>query len=286
MKIPPFWQRATHRGLDRNGRQCAVTALGWSLSSSQEARRAAERNAERLFGIVVLQGRRPDRYEYNDRTIREPILARWGTGGEEWALVTRNRYGAEVLNTTILFIADIDFPPRKFSLWSTLRGWLRREWGSDRDHHIESQIMATVQAALAQRHLSDYRLYRTPGGLRLILTDRRYQPKAPETLELLDFLEADPLYQRLVRQQACFRARLTPKPWRIRCSGPPVSYPWVDAVAEQRFTTWLSRYQTASRGFRACALRVAMGEVRDPELAELVAWHDRRACGQEGETLA
>jgi hypothetical protein len=59
----------------------------------------------------------PERYAFADRPIREEILRElrdpWGASE---AIVTRNGYGAEVLNTARLLFADIDDPPRSFGI--------------------------------------------------------------------------------------------------------------------------------------------------------------------------
>lgn len=48
---------------------------------------------------------------YYPRTpLLEPILEEFKVDGEQVLAVTRNRYGAEILNTDRLLIADVDLP--------------------------------------------------------------------------------------------------------------------------------------------------------------------------------
>lgn len=285
MKIPAFWQRASFTGQDRRGHEQTVSALGWSFRSVDEARHMAQRRAEQLFDILVRQGRSIREYEYADRPIREPIIERYGPEGGESACITRNRYGALVLNSAQVLIADIDFPPARpkgAEWWRILlpggmRGVRKR---------VEQEIIEKVCKTLRDQGHNDFRLYRTRAGLRLILTDRLYSPKEPLTDRLLQSLGTDPLYRRLSHNQACFRARLTPKPWRINVRRPPVTWPWLNEQVEHLHNRWESDYQRASEGFAVCRLIEASGREANATIVEVVALHDRYCLGDENAPLA
>ena len=62
------------------------------------------------------------------------------------------------------------------------------------------------------------RVYRTPSGLRAMATHQRFAPNDPAVTAFFDAVGADPVYVRMCINQQCFRARLTPKPWRIGIS--------------------------------------------------------------------
>src|SRR5262249_50664718 len=98
---------------------------------------------------------------------------------------------------------------------------------------------------------------------------------------------ADPLYVRLTRAQACFRARLTPKPWRIGLPEPRVQWPWAGAEAERAFQSWEARYRAASAGHAVCAFGATVGNSAiGPALAAVVESHDRETGAASGLPLA
>ena len=88
-------------------------------------------------------------------------------------------------------------------------------------------VLARIHAVVARHPGMGLRLYRTANGYRCLVTHRTYDPASQECRELLEALGSDPLYIRLCRGQHCFRARLTPKPWRCGAgswgSGTPTS---------------------------------------------------------------
>ena len=99
------------------------------------------------------------------------------------------------------------------------------------------------------------RVYRTPAGLRVLATHRTFDPSDPEVNECFRALGVDPLYARMCYNQKCFRARVSPKPWRVgidqrlrpRPGAWPVAPEWLPGRAE-----WVAAYEEAARGFAAC----------------------------------
>ena len=134
--------------------------------------------------------------------------------------------------------------------------------------------------------MRNYRLYRTLAGLRLVLTDRSYDPCAAETVQLLEELQSDPLYVRLTQNQECFRARLTPKPWRCRCAKPPATYPWTSVEKEQAQRAWEQTYAECARGYATCELLHQAGRPGEETIARVLKVHDHHACGAAGLPLA
>lgn len=110
--LPRHW--AVHREtVDLPGRGELDLALwGWSADSPAEAERHARRRWQEVVdrGGPVRPGEAAEEY-YPRRHLPEEILEEIHDGrGELVAAVTRNRYGAEVLNTDLLLICDVDFP--------------------------------------------------------------------------------------------------------------------------------------------------------------------------------
>ena len=277
MRIAPYWARAVYPPDRPDG----FVAYGWSFQSPDEARRVAAERAQWVHERVT-GGDAPRAYEYAERPIREEIIERLGGDGADAAIITRNRYGALVLNTARVLFADLDFPPpRARGLLDALRLLLPGRRAA-RLRAVQAETRARVEQWLEQRRMRQYRLYRTRAGLRLILTNQLYDPGAAETVRLLGELQSDPLYVRLTQSQACFRARLTPKPWRCQCDKPPVIYPWRDDAEERLLRDWEATYAARASGYATCELLHQDGTPADECIAQVVTVHDQHACGGSG----
>ena len=135
--------------------------------------------------------------------------------------------------------------------------------------------MQEVQAWADVNRDLDMRVYRTFAGLRCLITNKTFDPEDQRTLEMMEELNCDPLYIKLCKQQQCFRARLTPKPWRIRLEKPPARFPFESAEREQRFREWEHDYNTASQEFAVCRLITQIGSSHvHPEVEPIVTLHD------------
>jgi hypothetical protein len=84
------------------------------------------------------------------------------------------------------------------------------------------------------------------------------------------------LYVRLCKAQECFRARLTPKPWRCNMAPPPWRYPWASADVEIQYRLWERRYEQTSRSYAVCKLVKQLGpqEVH-PDVTAILTLHDQ-----------
>ncbi|MEZ6183487.1 MAG: hypothetical protein R3F62_00580 [Planctomycetota bacterium] len=271
MRIPRFWHKATRAVRTPDGANWDLEAWGWS-DAGVDAAAAQARSLLQAQAEAIAAGRPKARYLYHDRPLREEVLAEPLPG----VLVTRTRYGAQVLNAARAAFVDVDLEvPRA--------GLLRRLFR--RGPSVEEQLDERLELLrVATEGLLGARVYRTHSGLRLLLTDRPYVPDAPETLRLLETLGSDPLYRTLCRAQACFRARLTPKPWRCGLSRPPCRWPYRDPDAMAR---WVERYERASEGLASARLltHLGSGEVH-PEVAPVVALHDHLTGAERDLPLA
>ena len=98
---------------------------------------------------------------------------------------------------------------------------------------------------------------------------------------------ADPLYIRLCRAQECFRARLTPKPWRCRVGLPPASFPFTTSKEEQRFREWEANYSSTTAQYATCRYLASFGAGRiEDELDELITYHDQETRSASALPLA
>ena len=95
---------------------------------------------------------------------------------------------------------------------------------------------------------------------------------------MLTELKSDRLYITMCRNQKCFRARLTPKPFRLRCGTPPGHYPYPDDTAAKQFEAWKAIYDQQSKDVATCQFIDTVGSGRvDSKISKLVELHDRYA---------
>jgi hypothetical protein len=100
-------------------------------------------------------------------------------------------------------------------------------------------------------------------------------------------LESDPQYVDLTRAQECFRARLTPKPWRCGVTRPDRNFPRETAALEEAHARWLTTYERKSSGFATCRFIQTLGSANQcPEAQQVVLWHDRITRASESLPLA
>ncbi len=276
MLIPSYWSRATGSADDPGGKRYALQIWGWSADSVAAAAVLARRRLADACARVASGSIGHDAYLYGKTPLREEIVRH--VGGDA-AIVTRNRYGALVLNTARVPFIDVDVPSSPSG-----GGFLGLFGGKKADK--AAVALDRVREVCGRFPRTTFRIYRTAAGLRLLVTDRLLDPASGEAQAMLADFAADPFFVKLCRLQASFRARLTPKPWRCGCTLPPGSYPR-EGAAEIAFAKWLQAYDAASRGKGACELVDTRGPgVTLPEVSPIVAEHDRACRVGEGLPLA
>lgn len=246
----------------------------WSFSSVEEARGRLEEKArlleefhrapfssERLEGLRRalrrVEGAGEDDYA---AVMTEPVLERL----DEANVVTRNRYGVEVLNSSDVCFADVDEVPSGFA--DRLLSLLGR--GKSR----EERLLEVVRSLCREDGGLGVRVYRTARGWRLILKGEGIAPQSAREEELFRRLHVDELYARLCRKQGCWRARLTPKPFRL---GMPSVCPALSSseACPEGFREWLALYEQMREGVAVCRLVEAVGV---PVQGASVDFHDER----------
>lgn len=290
MLIPSFWAEASarHRG---KGRQVTVRRFGWSLESQEDAARNAQARADEALARVLAGEtlvRREPKVPYNGADgvpIREQVLERHGD-----AVITRNAYGARCLNTPDVFFADIDFDDepgpallvpvvgvlalgaawagKAYGGWglaavamlvALLLGWavakallaLRARASGGPEQAARRRVEAFVAAHPGWR----LRLYRTPAGLRTLAMHRRFDPGDPEVAGFFHAVKAARLYVRMCQRQRCFRARISPKPWRIGIGTHIKPRPGVWPVDPGRLPErddWIAVYELVADDYASC----------------------------------
>lgn len=257
MIIPPYWASAQRVVRDQDDTELDLRAWGWSLTGQAEAERRAAERLERMIERVRRGEPLPLRYPYGAAALREEIIreirdAEGGVAG----VITRNTYGALVVNAPGTLFIDVDMPE------PTFKQRLRQVFGG-KDAHAD-ETFQSISDSLRKSSSATFRIYRTAAGFRVIGTERTYEPGSSETERLMSSVAADPAYVQLCRAQKTFRARLSPKPWRIGCHAPPGSHPR-DAQTNAIFARWLGEYDERSAGKAVCRYlgHVGTGRVAD-----------------------
>jgi hypothetical protein len=326
MFIPRYWSRSESEVVAPSGKRVRLRVWRGSRTNVDEARALAAEAVERIAARVRAGQPFPEKYTYGDRPLREEVVREVGAGAggdaPEVAL-TRNSYGALVLNAAGVFFIDVDAPSvdtpppaapsGPSSAWkvvegifgrsrvdalpsaakSVLEGFLGPATGgappsapatpSDPASQAIDRLRRWVRARPGWRA----RVYRTHSGLRYVVTHALFRPEDAEARETMQALGADPQYVRLCGAQKSFRARLTPKPWRIGVENPPVTFPYEGPAEEQAMRAWERTYDRASQGCATCRLLEEMGSGADhPEVAPVLALHDEHTRATSGLPLA
>jgi len=254
MKLAHYWTRQPGEATTSRGRRIRVLSRGWSDESMEQAAVVARDMAQRVARRIASGEMKSQQYMYGDRPLPEPILRQFQNGGSPRAVITRNMYGALVMNSQDLMFVDVD-----------------------RDENRADLVMNDIRRVTDANGLAA-RLYKTAAGYRVLITNAPFQPGSTQSEHLLRQFGSDPLYVRLCSMQQSFRARLTPKPWRCGLPVPPVDFPYETFQDEARFREWEARYKATSAGYATCLYLATLGGVRiTPEFEDLVYEHDQEA---------
>jgi hypothetical protein len=285
MNIPKYWAKHEQR-IEGPGRRIFLRNWQGSDVSPEDAQRKAESRAAEIAQKIALGGEL-DRYGYGERPLREEIReAVRNRFRDEVGIVTRNAYGALVLNAEKAMFADIDIPgmdkPRR-------KGGLFG--GKKESFSLDPYLPAVrrVEEWVAKHPEYGIRIYATYAGLRCLILNTVFHPESDHAADVLRELNSDPLYMRLCKAQECFRARLTPKPWRCGMSQPrgELRYPRADPALEQDFREWEQRYEAALAPYAVCTLVKQIGSrTVHPDVEAVREYHDRATRAESGLPLA
>lgn len=305
--LPKFWTTVDQEARAADGRRLALRMWGWSTSSLAEA---AEVAADRLSQAAakLAAGGELESWKYYPRLpLREETLGEVASGEQLLAVVTRNRYGAEVLNTDLFLIADIDLPeepqdssPREAGTKGG-GGWLSRLRGRRSDPPPEPETAAgpapdqeSPAAHEALGRVAEFagahpelgvRTYRTAAGLRVIVTGGDLPPGTPAAEKVLTELRSDPVYVLLCATHETYRARLTPKPWRVGWGAATVAWPY-EPGEEARAERWTTQYADRCAGHATTRLLSVTGAEPTAKEAQVLAVHDGTTRATEALPLA
>lgn len=299
MIVPEFWAEAKATATI-DGELRTYQRFGWSDRSEQDAQDKADaRLAEAIDGAIRGEhDRRIDpRVAYNGAEgvpIREEILSRHGD-----SVITRNGYGALCLNTPGVLFADVDVVEQTDARygWFVFFGAAASAFGMLYFHRIgvfQFWLMLILAALLSGlvggmvKRLTDrfgadpyaaalsriesvaagypqwiLRVYRTPNGFRVLAMHGLFDPAGTETQKFMRAIGGDRRYALMCRNQKCFRARLSPKPWRIgierHITPRPGVWPITEAQAQER-SRWVRTYEVAAARYAACRYVKTLGK--------------------------
>jgi hypothetical protein len=268
MRVFKIWRLAQSTAVI-DGAEKTISCFGGSNQSEADALADGLHRLEavkrRIAGAEKGKGR-----DYEADIREEPI--EW-LGDQD--VVTRNRYGAEVLNTNSIVFVDIDRPP------SSILGIFQPSRSPEQSRQA---ILQFLDKRFQKPDLGrlGIRVYETHSGVRLIIGLRDMDPKSPDAMKLMRSFNADRLYAALCARQNCYRARLTPKPYRIGMKPMRLRYPYDDRDRDF-IDGWIREYDARSEGYSSCRLvRVQGRDVVTPS----VQLHDRRTRAESGLPLA
>ncbi len=326
MIVPEFWAEARLR-VRTHERQITVRRFGWSDESQAAAQANADERAREAFHRIA-SGEKLDRREpkvpYNGADgvpIREEILSRHGN-----AVVTRNLYGARCLNTPNVLFADVDLikgrpPVFTYLTWLLVIGIgiaVKIALSTEKSDQFITTALVVIFYCIAQgifwlyeRVLGDarqrcrrrirkvaeahpgwhLRVYETPAGFRILAMHQTFDPQDETVQRFFKALKTDPTYVRMCRNQRCFRARLTAKPWRLGIAEHMKPRPGVWPVKPEhlpRRQLWIDAYEARSRFYAACQFSEALGrtEMVHPEALAIQGLHDELCRAHSGLPLA
>lgn len=257
--------------------------------------------------------------------IREEIAAQYGP-----TVITRNSYGALCLNTPNVWFADIDSSWKgdarlsrtafqglllvfligivagfvlKSTLWFALISLLLPMLVlSYIIPHINENLRQKFEAVakinnlakirqFVARHASWHlRVYETPAGYRLLAMHATFDPNGQEAKGALAELESDVRFVRLCALQSCFRARVSPKYWRLDYSPthsfPKCKYPFTPEQLQLRHA-WIKEYEDVAENFAACRFIERLGTTSvHPEAEAVRRIHDNLCRAETNLPLA
>lgn len=179
-------------------------------------------------------------------------------------VVTVCRYGAYVLNTTQYTVLDLDDYPVDFlDIFRSLKKLSKKE-----------RIVYKFEQRIKRYPFlgNDFRIYETAKGIRVI--GKKYiDPTDNNYSSLMRKLNVDWLYIQLSKKQKCYRARISPKPYRMKAKTIKIKSP-LDCEKEE-YLAWVKEYERKSEAFSVVRLIKTIGQ--DFSHENVIKKHDH-AC--------
>jgi hypothetical protein len=287
MNIPRYWAKA-EASLTIKGQRYRFVAYKGSEQNPEQAQALAnaaltDRIARKEGGVEL------GSYPKHGAPLREEIIQEIFNAQERIAVITRNAAGSLVLNTANVMFIDVDL--MQISLWKGKSfGHILKSlfsFSKSKPKPRVEQVLERIHNWHSQHPDFAVRIYRTKAGFRLLVTHALFNPNDAGVEQIMKDLECDNRYRRLCAIQSCFRARLTPKHWRIKLGAPPVRYPWASPEQELLQREWELAYHQKIEQYDVCKLLEVLGTAPShSEAAQIVDLHDGFVMSGVGKVLA
>lgn len=263
MKYYKFWVKESVK-INIGDSAEFVSILSGSNESIEDARLDVAKQSR--FVEQKINGEAPaDDYEVPIKEYVEQVI-------DDDNIITICRYGAKILNTCQYTVLDLDdYPVDFFDMFRSVRKLPKKE-----------RIVAKFLQRLA-RHPelgTDFRIYETTKGVRVI--GRKYiEPSGKGYAALMRDLRVDWLYIVLSQKQNCYRARVTPKPFRLKMKTIKIKSP-LDCET-QEYLDWSQEYATASA--RSSVVKLIQSVGSDFSREPVIRLHDTLCNAGSSRTL-
>lgn len=242
-----------------------INILAGSNVSKEDARLQALKSAQLIEDRISAGGRLKE-YEVPIKEHVERVI-------DDQNIISVCRYGAKILNSTKFTILDLDdYPFDFFDLFKSVRKLPKKE-------RIIFKFLQKIQQY--PDFGSDFRIYETTKGIRVI--GRKYvDPSGRRYIFLMRKFAVDWIYCLMSQKQNCYRARITPKPYRLRIKTIKIRSP-LDCET-QEYRDWSKNYEFASKKYRVVKLLKSVGNdfSNDP----IIKLHDNICNAAKSFTLA
>lgn len=312
MIIPRYWADAK-MAITMDGKTQTYRRFGWSNDSEADAELSARKHVEDAC-VRAKAGERVRRVDhkvaYNGAEglpIREEVIKTFDD-----SVLSRNSYGSLCLNTPDVVFADVDVIPKPnylpnvfgyialvagavigasmalpdldswlvvaamvgfLGIFEALKRYAARNWLASPAKKALKRIRDFSSANVDWR----LRVYRTPQGYRVLVMHSCFSPDSTHVQRFFSEIGTDPNYVRMCNNQQCFRARVSPKPWRIglnRVDSGSGVWPVKPEHLRSR-EKWLRRYEQESRAFASCVYIESLGANQlDVKAERIRAIHD------------
>ena len=187
-------------------------------------------------------------------------------------VITICRYGAKILNTSQYTVLDLDDYPIDFmDIFKSVRKLPKKERIV---HKFLQRIKKYPEIG------SDFRIYETAKGIRVI--GKTYiDPSVRSFHSFMRKFAVDWIYIAMCKKQNCYRARLTPKPYRMRFKTIKVRSP-LDCE-QQPYLDWEKDYHKESGRFSVVKFVESVGT--DFSYDPVIKLHDEMCGAVRGRRL-
>jgi hypothetical protein len=311
MIVPSYWHEVSDKR-EVLGKKVTAKRFGWSDISKIDAEQVANQRLDEAFNAlrngetVHLRDIRVPYSGSDGVPIREEVIQKTGN-----IVITRNSYGALCLNTPNVLFTDVDTYKESgpaltltcgiiifgtalmvilamitgSKLWAylilavfLLAPLVSRIVDKFQKNHLVTNMWDQINKYVTTDPQWACRIYETPNGYRLMVTHSTFDPLSEEAIDFMNIIKSDHIYVNMCKMQNCFRARVSPKPWRVGIPNhmKPVGV-WPipkDRIVDRQ--AWVDNYNKSIINYSSCRLIKEVGSGRVCDAARTVIdLHDK-----------